>query len=71
MKRKQIICDICGTDITKHDIRYKGKIKEYKNGYVNYDDFEFTKWKNLDVCNLCMFKFFEFVKANGDDNNAE
>lgn len=67
MKRKVITCDICGKDITSHDIRYKGKIKEYKSDYVNYDDFEFAKWKRLDVCNTCMFEFAEFIKRS--DNN--
>lgn len=64
MKAKRITCDICGKDITAADFRYKAKtkIKEYEDTYMNQEDFDFTKWKKLDICNLCMFLFWEWAK---------
>lgn len=60
MKKKMIICDICGKDITCEDRRYK--FKWYDNDYCNYDDFEYTKWTRLDMCEDCYKRFIEFVK---------
>lgn len=69
MKRKVITCDICGKDMTTEDIRYKGRLKEYKNTYANQENFDFQKWTRLDVCNNCMFEFVKFIKRS--DSNAE
>lgn len=41
MRKKMIVCDICGEEITNAGIRYK--LKRYKETYVNYDDFGFKK----------------------------
>lgn len=59
MKKKMIICDICGKNITHEDIRYK--FKQYENSYVNYEDFEFQKWSRLDMCEDCYKRVIEFV----------
>lgn len=59
MKVKMIKCDICGKDITSSDIRYK--FKQYENSYINYEDFEFTKWSRLDMCEECYKKFLKFT----------
>ena len=59
MKVKMIKCDICGKDITNEDIKYK--FKQYENSYVNYEDFDFTKWSKLDMCEECFLKLQGFV----------
>ena len=68
MKRKLIVCDICGADITDDDIRYK--FKKYKNDYANFDDFEFNKWSKLDCCKKCYKCFIEFIieKMRSENN---
>lgn len=60
MKRKIVTCDICEKDITKEDIRYK--FGQYHDHYGNYDNFEFFKWTNLDMCYECFREFVAFVK---------
>lgn len=64
MKVKKTTCDICGADMTRDDFRYKSrmKLKEYTNSYMNRENPEFTKWKRMDICNLCMFDFYEWVR---------
>ena len=62
MKLKIIKCDTCGKDITNEDIRYK--FKQYENSYVNYEDFDFTKWSKLDMCEECYCKFLSFIKGD-------
>lgn len=59
MKLKMIKCDTCGKDITNEDIRYK--FKQYENSYVNYEDFDFTKWSRLNMCAECFLKLQGFV----------
>ena len=59
MKLKIIKCDVCGKDITNEDIRYK--FKQYENSYANYEDFDFTKWSKLDMCEECFLKFQGFI----------
>ena len=48
MKRKSIICDVCGKEIDKGDERIKAKIRE-PDSYVNYDFWESDKWVKLDI----------------------
>ena len=64
MKRKIITCDTCGNDITADDIKYK--FKRYHNGYCNMEDFEFTKWERMDMCEKCYGNFIEFVAERMD-----
>ncbi len=60
MKRKVITCDICGNVITADDVRFK--FKKYENTYVNYDDFEFKKWRKLDMCQRCFDDFSRYIQ---------
>lgn len=64
MKVKMITCDTCGKDITNEDIRYK--FKQYENSYANYEDFDFTKWSKLDMCDECFLKLQGFVTCELD-----
>ena len=69
MKRKIVTCDICEKDITDEDIRYK--FKQYHNHYGNYDDFEFLKWTNLDMCYECHERFVKFVREMKGEKNHD
>lgn len=62
MRYYATICDICGKDITREDVRYR--FKQYENSYVNFDDFEFNKWCKLDMCENCYKQLCEFIKEN-------
>lgn len=64
MRKKMIVCDICGEEITNADIRYK--LKRYKETYTHYDDFEFKKWTKLDMCRCCYNKFIKFVNKENE-----
>lgn len=59
MKVKMIKCDICDKDITNEDIKYK--FKQYENSCANYEDFDFTKWSKLDMCEDCFKKLQGFT----------
>ena len=67
MKRKSIICDMCGKEIDKGDARIKAKIRE-TDSYVNYDLWEFDKWGKLDICTRCFDKMCIYIKTRGDEN---
>lgn len=69
MRKRMIVCDLCGADIT-HDSR-KYKFKEYDSGYtvdrngVEYENHEYMKflnWKRMDMCMVCMMRLRAFIK---------
>ena len=66
MKRKSIICDICGREIDKGDARIKAKIRE-PDSYVNHDLWESDKWGKLDICTSCFDKMCIYIKTRSDD----
>lgn len=55
MKRKSIICDMCGKEIDKGDVRIKAKIREV-DSWLNEELWEFDKWEKLDICTRCFDK---------------
>lgn len=59
MKRKIITCDICNSDITHSNKRYKFKM--YESNYVNQEDWDINKWTRLDMCEECWKYFFASV----------
>ena len=65
MKRKSIICDVCGKEIDKGDARIKARIRE-PDSYVNYDLWEFDKWGKLDICTRCFDKMCIYIKTMRD-----
>ena len=65
MKRKSIICDVCGKEIDRGDARIKAKIRE-ADSYVNYDLWESDKWGKLDICTRCFDKMCIYIKTRGD-----
>ena len=67
MKRKSIICDVCGKEIDKGDARIKAKIREV-DSYVNYDFCESDKWVKLDICTSCFDKMYIYIKTRSDEN---
>ena len=52
MKRKSIICDVCGKEIDKGDARIKAKIRE-DDSWLNEGFWEAQKWEKLDICTRC------------------
>ena len=68
MKRKLIICDVCGREIDKGDARIKAKIREV-DSYVNYDFWESEKWKKLDICKRCFDKMCIYIKTRSDEDD--
>lgn len=68
MKRKSIICDVCGKEIDKGDARIKAKIREL-DSYVNYDLWESDKWGKLDICTRCFDKMCIYIKTRGDEDD--
>ena len=64
MRRKVIICDICGKEINKGDARIKAKIRE-PDSYVNYDLWESGKWEKLDICTHCLNEMSIYIKTKG------
>ena len=67
MKRKQIICDVCGKEIDKGDARIKARIRE-PDSWANDDFWEFEKWKKLDICTRCFDKMCIYIKTWSDEN---
>ena len=67
MKRKSIICDMCGREIDKGDVRIKAKIRE-PDSYVNYDLWEAQKWEKLDICTNCFDKMCIYIKTRSDED---
>ena len=68
MKRKSIICDMCGKEIDKGDARIKAKIRE-PDSYVNYDLWESDKWGKLDICTHCFDKMCIYIKTGSDEDD--
>lgn len=66
MTYKVTRCDICGTDISGSDVKYK--FKRYENSYVNYDDFEFQKWSKLDMCEDCYKNLLRFIQEHREEH---
>ena len=68
MKRKSIICDVCGKEIDKGDARIKAKIRE-PDSSVNYDIWEAQKWEKLDICTRCFDEMCIYIKTrSGEDD---
>ena len=67
MKRKSIICDMCGREIDKGDSRIKAKMRE-PDSYVNYDLWESDKWEKLDICTRCFDEMCIYIKTRGGEN---
>jgi hypothetical protein len=65
---KIVTCDICGKDIT--DVSTKYKFKKYHSCYSNMEEFEFTKWTRLDMCESCFKKLCVFVNEQRGANNG-
>ena len=66
MKRKSIICDMCGREIDKGDARIKAKIRE-PDSWSNEGLWEAQKWEKLDICTSCFDKMCIYIKTRGDD----
>ena len=67
MKRKSIICDVCGKGIDKGDARIKAKIREV-DSWLNEDFWEAQKWEKLDICTSCFDKMCIYIKTRSDEN---
>ena len=61
MKRKSIICDVCGKEIDKGDARIKAKIREV-DSWFNAELWEAQKWEKLDICTSCFDKMCIYIK---------
>ena len=61
MKRKSIICDVCGKEIGKGDARIKAKIREV-DSWFNAELWEAQKWEKLDICTSCFDKMCICIK---------
>ena len=61
MKRKSIICDMCGKEIDKGDARIKAKIREV-DSWFNAQLWEAQKWEKLDICTSCFDKMCRYIK---------
>lgn len=66
MRRKSIICDMCGNEIDKGDARIKAKIRNF-DSWENEGFWEFQKWKKLDICTHCFTEMHEIIRARGDN----
>ena len=66
MKRKSIICDMCGREIDKGDARIKARIRE-PDSWSNEGLWEAQKWEKLDICTSCFDKMCIYIKTRGDD----
>ena len=64
MRRKVIICDICGEEINKGDSRIKAKIR-VPDSWDNEGLWESQKWKKLDICTHCLNKMSIYIKTKG------
>ena len=67
MKRKSIICDMCGREIDKGDARIKAKIRE-PDSWSNEGLWEAQKWEKLDICTSCFDKMCIYIKTRSDEN---
>ena len=67
MKRKSIICDMCGKEIDKGDARIKAKIRE-PDSWANDGFWEFQKWEKLDICTSCFDKMCIYIKTRSDED---
>ena len=61
MKRKSIICDMCGREIDKGDARIKAKIRE-PDSWSNEGLWEAQKWVKLDICTRCFDEMCIYIK---------
>ena len=67
MKRKSIICDVCGKEIDKGDARIKAKMIE-PDSWFNEGLWEAQKWEKLDICTSCFDKMCIYIKTRSDEN---
>ena len=67
MKRKSIICDVCGKEIGKGDARIKAKIREV-DSWFNAELWEAQKWEKLDICTSCFDKMCIYIKTRSDED---
>ena len=65
MKRKSIICDVCGKEIDKGDARIKAKMRE-PDSWSNEGLWEAQKWEKLDICTSCFDKMCICIKTRSD-----
>ena len=61
MRRKVIICDICGEEMSKGDARIKAKTREF-DSWANDMLWESQKWKKLDICTHCLNEMSIYIK---------
>ena len=61
MKRKSIICDVCGKEIDRGNARIKAKIREV-DSWFNAELWEAQKWEKLDICTSCFDKMCIYIK---------
>ena len=65
MKRKLLICDVCGKEIDKGDTRIKAKMRE-ADSWFNEELWEAQKWGKLDICTRCFDKMCIYIKTRSD-----
>lgn len=66
MRRDCIVCDFCGREVEKYDSRIKVKFRKRDEPWN--DEFEFAKWKKLDVCMICAGVMREYIKERINDS---
>lgn len=75
MIKRIIKCDLCGSDNLSEIWNDYGKIKikasKYHESYSNYDDFEFMKWRKLDICPSCMKRLVKFCEMGRDKEKEQ
>ena len=67
MKRKSIICDVCGKEIDKGDARIKARIRDV-DSWPNEELWEAQKWEKLDICTRCFDEMCIYIKTRGGEN---
>lgn len=68
MRRKSIICDMCGREMSKGDARIKAKIREF-DSWDNFGFWESQKWKKLDICTYCLNQMITYIKKEMKNEN--
>lgn len=60
MKKKMVVCDICGREIRPNEDRFK--FKHYSIYYIPYGGWVSESWKRKDICIDCYKDFLSFIK---------